>query len=127
MMIEISCNLDCRKSYPKGTLVYKYATGDRFELVNMTKTGTYTIKKVSIREINVELNANFDYGYRTFLGGKAHLYAKGGVKNVVNIIFTNGKTASIIAADDPIWLEASAGQKVDHYQVRGSNIYNLLF
>ncbi len=133
-----TCNLDYKKNYAKGTLVYKYPSGDKFELVEMKKVGTYTIKKVVIREINVELNANADFSYKSFwgfvgiIGGggsttQVQASAKGGVKTVVNVIFTNNETASIIAADDPIWLEASPGQQVEHYKVRDYNIYKLIF
>ena len=133
-----TCNLDYKKKYAKGTLVYKYPSGDKFELVEMKKVGTYTIKKVVIREINVELNANADFSYKSFwgfvgiIGGggsttQVQASAKGGVKTVVNVIFTNNETASIIAADDPIWLEASPGQQVEHYKVRDYNIYKLIF
>jgi len=135
--IKCECNLDPKVNYPKGTLVYKYQYGNTvgYELVTMKKIGVYTIKSCKVREINVEMNAQADYSQKSFyvfmVGGKSSASgsyrAHGGLKTVVNVIFTNGQTASIVAADDPIWLEAKPGQKVEHYRVRDVNIYKLVF
>ena len=134
------CNLSASTKYAKGTLVYKYprtseSSCAKYELATMKKIGTYVIKSCRVREINVEMNAQADYSQKSFyvfmVGGKSSASgsyrAHGGPKTVVNVVFTNGMTASIVAADDPIWLEAKPGQKVEHYKVKEANIYKLLF
>ena len=130
----VNVDFDVLTEYPKGTLVYKYPSRDKFELVTMEKIGTYTIKKVVVRDVNVETNANLDFSYssyrRLFRGRSsltAHGSMEGGIKTIVNVVYTNGETSSIIAADDPIWLEAEVGQEVEHYKIRDYNIYKLIF
>ena len=138
--IKCECNLDPKVNYPKGTLVYKYQYANTvgYELVTMKKVGVYTIKSCNVREINVEMSAQADYSQKSFWafavvagGGSSSANgsyrAHGGPKTVVNVVFTNGMPASIVAADDPIWLEAKPGQKVEHYKVKDANIYKLLF
>ncbi|MBQ8871035.1 MAG: hypothetical protein IJ019_06650 [Alphaproteobacteria bacterium] len=119
------------KDYPVGTLIYK--SGNNYEVVNLHKVGIYTIKKVKAHDVSSEydasLNGHFSYG--GFLGihnGSGNISGKlsGGVKTVVNIFFENGKTATIDASKEPIWLDVEYGMKVEHYTYKGMNIYKLL-
>ena len=100
--------------------------------VSLQKVGTYTIKKVSVHDVNSEFTASMkaDFSYRSFLyrraSGSASGSAKGGTRTIVNIFFENGKKATIEASSDPIWLDAEPGMQVEHYRIGDKNFYNLL-
>ena len=133
-------NFKKRTKYPKGAIIYHQGTIYEFEKI--IPRGTYTITKVSTREINVETQAHINgaFSYNSFLafisafggggGGKAKGSfsgsMQGGTKTVVNVFFGDGKYASITAAEDPIWLEAKPGMKIEHYTVRDVNLYKLI-
>ena len=114
----------------RGAKYQKY--GNTYTPFHPERVGIYTIKKVSIHDVNSEFTAsmNADFSYRGFFyrraSGSASGSAKGGTRTIVNIFFENGKKATIEASSDPIWLDAEPGMQVEHYQVGNQNYYNLL-
>ena len=137
--VHISSDSRCRcmVSFPvtlgsniKGNKYQKH--GNTFTRVSLQKVGTYTIKKVSVHDVNSEFTASMkaDFSYRSFLyrraSGSASGSAKGGTRTIVNIFFENGKKATIEASEDPIWLDAEPGMQVEHYRIGDKNFYNLL-
>ncbi len=127
----------CMVSFPvtlgsniKGNKYQKH--GNTFTRVSLQKVGTYTIKKVSIHDVNSEFTASMkaDFSYRSFLyrraSGSASGSAKGGTRTIVNIFFENGKKVTLEASEDPIWLDAEPGMQVEHYRIGDKNFYNLL-
>lgn len=114
-----------------GTIFYK--SGDSYEIVPLKKVGEYVIKTAKVRNISSSYEANMkgQFSYTDFFfglaKGKVSGNMKGGETTVVNVVFTNGKSFSINAIDDPLWLEAQEGQKVEHYNVRHLDVYKLLF
>ena len=135
-MEDITTNMQFSKNYPVGTIIYK--SGYSYNVVSLKKVGVYTIKKVFVRTVKAEFEAdlNGDFSYRAFAAGIIYNprangsvsgKLKGGESTVVNVIFTNQKSITIKAAEDPIWLEAQEGQKVEHYKLGPADIYKLLF
>ena len=137
---KCECNLDPKVKYAKGTLVYKYKYGNIscYELVTMEMVGTYTIESCSICEVDADMDVKVDCSQKTFfesvavIGGKKPSAGESdsaqiATKTIVNLVFTNGMATSIMAIDDPVWLEAMPGQKVEHYKARNVNIYKLAF
>lgn len=118
------------KKYPEGTLVYK--AGNNYELVNLQKRGILTIKKVSPHQVSSEFNSYLkgDFSYSSFLigYGRGHINgsASGGTRTVVNVFFDNGTSATMEASQDPIWMDAEPGMKVEYYSFKDMNIYKLL-
>lgn len=133
---SIKTNFVYNKQYPIGTIVYK--SGYSYNVVSLKKVGIYTIKKVFVRTVKAEFEAdlNGDFSYRAFVAGIIYNprangsvsgKLKGGESTVVNVIFTNQKSTTIKAAEDPIWMEAQEGQKVEHYKLGPADVYKLLF
>lgn len=133
---DIKTNIVCTKKYPIGTIVYK--SGYSYNVVSLQKAGVYTIKKAVVRTVAAEFEADLkgDFSYRAFVAGIIYNprasgsvsgKLKGGESTIVNVIFTNQKSTTIKAAEDPIWLEAQSGQKVEHYKLGPADIYKLLF
>lgn len=105
-----------------------------YTMVSMYKVSDKTIKYAKIRQVSSEFNASLygSFSYGTFLsigGGRGNISgnASGGKRTLVNIVFTDNTSTSIEASEDPIWLEAAAGMKVEHYKCGTCNIYKLLF
>ena len=138
---RVTTNFKWHESYnPKNGVIWH--SGNTYTYEPIVYRDTYTIKKAVTREVNVETQANINgtfsynsfFAFVTVLGGGGGGKAKGsisgsmrgGTKTVVNIFFGEGKYASIVAADDPIWLEAKPGMKVKHYTVRDTNLYELI-
>lgn len=138
---NIKTNFVYNKKYPVGTIIYKSGyshSGYSYNVVSLKKVGIYTIKKAFVRTVKAEFEAdlNGDFSYRAFVAGIIYNprangsvsgKLKGGESTVVNVIFTNQKSITIKAAEDPIWLEAQEGQKVEHYKLGPADIYKLLF
>ena len=131
-------NLNANFSKDK-TFIYHVGKTYWVETINHKKT--HTIKKVTVREVSRENEAelNGDFSYNGFLAlwrgigggigkakGKVSGSMRGGKKTVVNVFFEDGGYASINASDDPIWLEAESGMKVELYKLRDTKIYKLI-
>ncbi len=138
---NIKTNFWGHESYdPENGVIWH--SGNVYKYEYIVRRGTYTITKAVTREVNVETQANINgtFSYNSFfafitaLGGGGRGKAngqisgsmRGGTKTVVNVFFGDGKYASIIAAEDPIWLEAKPGMKIEHYTVRDVNLYKLI-
>lgn len=116
----------------EGTLLEK--RGNTYNIVSLKKGADKVIKYAKVhqvtREFNASLNGNFSYGTFFSIGagsGRISGNASGGSKTIVNLVFTDNTSASIEVADDPIWLEAAAGMKVEYYKCGTCNIYKLIF
>lgn len=116
----------------KGSLIEK--RGCVYTAVTMKKVSDKIIKYAKIHQVSKDFNASLygSFSYGTFLsigGGSGSISgnASGGKRTLVNIVFTDNTSTSIEASEDPIWLEAAAGMKVEHYKCGTCNIYKLLF
>lgn len=120
------------KEISEGALLEK--RGKVYDLVSLKKGADKVIKYAKVhqvtREFNASLNGSFSYGTFFSIGagsGRISGNASGGSKTIVNLVFTDNTSASIDVADDPIWLEAAAGMKVEYYKCGTCNIYKLIF
>lgn len=128
-----STNMKCGGKYPVGGLVYN--TGSLYEYVTPKKIMTRTIKYVKIHTVSSKMVSKMvgDYSYRAIamLGSKADASvtasSSGGQETIANVVFDDNSSTSISVCDDPIWLEAKVGQKVEHYKLKHLNVYKLLF
>ncbi len=131
LRIKVTVDIDPKK-IKKGTLIEK--RGRSFTTVTMKKLPDKIIKYAKIRQVSDEFNASLYgcFGYNSFLSiskgiGRVKGEASGGKRTVVNVVFTDNSSTSIEASEDPIWLEAKANMKVEHYKCGTYNIYKLLF
>ncbi len=111
------------KGYPEGTLVYK--AGDSYQIVKLKQLADLTISDISQHEVSSDCDISCDFSYTSF--------NKGSINNIccskhiiINILFNDGTRASVSASDDPVWLDAKVGMKVQHYTFKAINVYNLV-
>lgn len=137
---RIRGNISPKKKYSRGDIVYH--TGDYYNVENIDKLPCKIIKEVTFDEVKSEVHASLSgtFSYNSFFilmrsnglgGGSAEGSLsgsiKGGTKTVAIVIFTDGNAVSIDIGDDSLWLKAKPGQKVEHYKVRDTNLYKLVF
>ncbi len=129
--VQVAVDIEPQK-IKKGSLIEK--RGHSYTAVTMKKISDKIIKYAKIHQVSEDFNASLygSFSYTSFLSiskaiGRAKGEASGGKKTIVNVVFTDNTSASIEASEDPIWLEAAAGMKVEHYKCGTCNIYKLLF
>ncbi len=109
--------------YPEGTLVYK--AGDSYQIVKLKQLADLTISDISQHEVSSDCDISCDFTYSSF--------NKRSINNIccskhiiINILFNDGTRASVSASDDPVWLDAKVGMKVQHYTFKAMNVYSLV-
>ena len=94
------------KNYPAGTLVYK--SGNNYEVINLQKRGTLTIKKVATHQVSSDFNASLkgDFSYHSFIvgngSGSIRGSASGGTRTIVNVFFDKD-TLSILRINSELF------------------------
>ncbi len=116
----------------KGDMVLKTTSGEAYTKVVKRLMGSYTIKKVSLQKIKtLEIVSLLESVYTQQSWLNSRKITKNAQKSalettqVANVFFTNGKTVTIPINGDPIWLDAEAGMKVNHYRIIDNDVYEL--
>lgn len=124
---EVITDFNHYEKYPEGTLVYK--VGDNYELAKLEKKElNLTIEKISKHEILADYGTigKLDFSYSSFSKCYFNDGSLEGKRVIVNLYFDDGSKASIDALNDPIWLDAKVGMKVEVFTFKSLHIYNLL-
>lgn len=119
------------KEIGKGT--YVYHSGDYYSVEKIEIVGVKTIKLVTVGPVETGIDGSIEgaFSYNDFIIETAHGSfkgsVKGGRKDIVNAIFTDGTAISLDLSRDPLWREAKAGMKVRIYKIRRTYLYKPIF
>ena len=119
------------KEIGKGT--YVYHSGDYYSVEKIEIVGVKTIKLVTVGPVETGIDGSIKgaFSYNDFIietaRGSFKGSVKGGRKDVVNVIFTDGTAISLDLSSDPLWREAKDGMKVSVYKIRRTYLYKPRF
>ena len=111
------------KRYPEGTLFYK--AGDSYHITKLKQLSDLTICDISQHEVSSDCDISCDVSYTAF-NKRSNNNICCSKHIIINILFNDGTRASISASDDPVWLDAKVGMKVQHYTFKAMNVYSLV-